>query len=81
MSQTTIELKKELKKSLALLQTLRDEVRVKLHLAGMDAKGQWKKLEPRLKEVEHAAEEITEASRTAVVDAVKKLKKFRDSLN
>lgn len=81
MNQTTTELKNDQKKSLALLQTLRDEIRVKLHLAGMDAKDQWKKLEPHFAEIEHAAEDITETSRAALADAVSRLKKFRDSLD
>ncbi len=50
VSQTTQELKIELHKSLALLSTLRDEVRVTLHLAGMDAKDKWAKLEPEPRE-------------------------------
>jgi hypothetical protein len=80
MSQTTQELKTELHKSLALLSTLRDEVRVTLHLAGMDAKDKWAKLEPELSKVERAAHDASDASRTAVIEAVKSLKAFRDSL-
>ena len=67
-------------KSLALLRTLRDEVRVRLHLGGMDLKDQWAKLEPHLAEVERKAEEISDASRAAVADAVKRLQTFRASL-
>jgi predicted nucleic acid-binding Zn-ribbon protein len=80
MSHTSTELKDELKKSLALLQTLRDEVRVKLHLAGMDLKDEWAKLEPHLAKVEQAAAEASDASRAAVTEAVAKVKKLRDSL-
>lgn len=80
MSQTTAELKEELKKSLALLQTLRDEVRVKVHLAGMEIKDEWSKLEPHLAKVEQAAAEVSDASRAALTDAVTKVKKLRDSL-
>jgi len=80
MSQTTTELKNEVKKSLELLQTLRDEVRVKLHLASMDIKDQWTKLEPHLQKVEKAAEEATEASRAGLADAVKQIKKLHHSL-
>src|SRR5690242_18488205 len=80
MSNTSNELKNELKKSLGLLRTLRDEVRVKLHLGGMDVKEQWKKLEPHLEEVEKKAEDLTEASRAAVTEAVKRLQKVRSSL-
>ena len=67
MNETTTELKQEMKKSRALLYTLRDEIRVKLHLAGMDAKDQWKKLEPRLHEIEQSADDVSEASKAAVV--------------
>jgi hypothetical protein len=74
------DLKDELKKGLDHLQTLRDEVRVRLHLAGLDAKQEWDKLEPHLLDVERAAHEASEASRHAVTDAVERLKKLRSSL-
>ena len=77
---TRAELKDELNKGLERLQALRDEVRVRLHLAGMDAKAEWNKLEPHLLDVEKAAQEATEASRQALSDAVDRLKKFRASL-
>jgi hypothetical protein len=80
MSQTTNELKAELQKSVALLGTLRDEVRVSLHLATMEAKDRWAKLEPHLAQVERAAHEASEASRTAVLEAVKSVTSFRDSM-
>ena len=81
MADTANELKNELKKSLTTLQTLRDEVRVKLHLANMDLKDQWNKLDPYLADVEKKAEEATEASRNLIRDAVKKLEQFRASLH
>jgi hypothetical protein len=77
---TTNDLKNEMKKSLELLRTLRDEVRVQLHLGGMEAKQRWEQLEPRLEQVEQAAKEVTDASRAAVGEAVKTLKELRDSL-
>ncbi len=80
MSQATTELKKDRKSSLEHLQTLRDEVRVKLHLAGRDLKDQWGKLEPHLAEVEKAAKNLSEASHDAVADAVKRLEKFSASI-
>jgi hypothetical protein len=81
MSQNTNDLKTEFKKSLALLQTLRDEVRVQIHLAGLDAKDRWNKLEPRMEAAaEKAAGEITEASRAVVDEAVGALKEFHASL-
>ena len=36
------------------------EIRVKMHLAGMDAKDKWNELEPRLHEFEQRAERATE---------------------
>lgn len=82
MKDTTKELKAELEKSVGLLRTLRDEMKVKVHLAGMGAKDQWKDLEPRLQAaVERAAKEVSEASRQAVADATEALKKLRSSLS
>jgi uncharacterized protein YhaN len=80
MSDASTELKTELKKGLGRLQTLRDEVKVKIHLASMSLKDQWKKMEPRLEEVEKAAQDISETSRTALADALKRLEKLRDAL-
>ena len=80
MSDKTNELKKELEKGLSTLHTLRDEVRVRVHLAGMDLKEQWNKLEPHLDEVEKRAGEISEALRVVVIEVVKKLQKLRSQL-
>jgi hypothetical protein len=78
---TATDIKDEIKRGLDLLRTLRDEVLVKVHLAGMDAKDEWnKKLEPHLFDVEQKAKEASDTSRHAVAEAVEKLKKFRDSL-
>jgi D-ribose pyranose/furanose isomerase RbsD len=81
MSQTTDELRAELKKSLDVLATVRDEIRVKVHLAGMEAKDQWNELE---KELTHAQETATKAAsavtKTALDETLKKLHAFRDSL-
>jgi CBS domain-containing protein len=74
------DLRSELRKSLALLQTLRDEIRVRVHLGSLEIKDQWHRLEPHLGDVEKKAEEFTEHSRAAVVEAVKKLESLRSSL-
>jgi hypothetical protein len=82
MNDTSTELKSELKKSLAVLQTLREEIGVKLHLAGMDAKQAWKGLEAQLVDAERtAAGAATEATRTVLDETIKKLEKFRASLH
>ena len=46
-----LDLKAEMKRGVDLLKTLRDEIKVKLHLAGMDVRDQWAKLEPELSKV------------------------------
>jgi hypothetical protein len=81
MSQTTQELKAELDRSLAMLQTLRGEIRVKLHLAGMEAKDRWNKLQPTLDAAEQAAKNATEASKHALDEAVKTLRELRQSMH
>jgi ribosome-associated translation inhibitor RaiA len=80
MSDAKAELKRELEKGVTRLQTLRDEVRVRLHLAGMDLKDQWNKLEPHLDEVEKKAHEASDDAKTALAEAMKKLEKLRASL-
>jgi len=75
-----LDLKAELQKGTELLRTLRDEIKLKLHLGGMDAKDQWAKLEPELWKVERAAQQATETSKRLVDEAVQKLKSLRDSL-
>lgn len=81
MSNVTDELKIELKNGLASLRTLRDEVRLKLHLASMDVRQQWKNLEPRLADVEKAADDVSHASRAALTEAIDALKRLRASLH
>jgi hypothetical protein len=75
-----LDLKAEMKRGVDLLKTLRDEVKVKLHLAGMDVRDQWAKLEPELNKVERAAEQATESSKKLMDDALGRLKTLRDSL-
>lgn len=38
---------------------LADEIRLKLHLGGMDAKDAWERLEPRLHDFEQKADAVT----------------------
>jgi dsDNA-specific endonuclease/ATPase MutS2 len=80
MNQPMTEQETELQESLARLQTLRDEVRVKLHLAGMDAKDEWQKLEAHIANVENAAQEFSEAAHARIVELLKKIEKFSSSL-
>lgn len=76
-----MDFKHEMDKNLSKLATLRDEIRVQLHLASLDAKQEWnEKLEPKVLEVEGAAKQATEASRAAIEDLVGRLEKFANQL-
>lgn len=78
MSETTQQLKTEVQKSIHLLGTLRDEIRVKLHLAGLEAKDRWKVLNA---EAEKLTRDVGRASQATVEDVVKRLREFRASLH
>lgn len=72
--------RQELQKTLELVRTLRDDIRVRLHLANLDAKEEWKKLEPHLAELEQAAAGLREDTRAALSSAVERLSRLRSSL-
>lgn len=44
----------------AEVEKMAGEIRVKMHLAGMDAKDKWREIEPQLHELESRAEKATE---------------------
>lgn len=80
MSQMTDDMKADVQKSLESLQTLRDEIRVRIHLAGMEAKDAWDKLEPKLLDAEQLAQNVSDASRSAITELVQKVRDFRATL-
>ena len=55
------------------LKRLRDEIRVKLHLASLEARDRWNELEPSMGQVEKLAREVNEALK-------RKLGELRDRL-
>ena len=57
-----------------------DDAAYLAHLAGMEAKDQWAKLEPELSKVERAADQATESSKKLLDETLKRLKAIRDSL-
>ncbi len=69
------EARRQFEATLAELQTLRDELRVRIHLAGMDLKDKWNELESRLLELERpeAAQRLREAA-TDLRDAFRALR-------
>jgi hypothetical protein len=81
MDSATQDLKRELEKSARLLQTLRDEVRVQLHLGGLEVKDEWRRLEPQLEAVlQRATRDATDATRTAVEEVTAAARRIRDTL-
>jgi polyhydroxyalkanoate synthesis regulator phasin len=76
-----MDIKHEVDKGLSKLSTLRDEIRLQLHLASLDAKKEWdEKVEPKVLEAESAAKHATEASMVVVHEAVDRLEKFAKQL-
>ncbi|QRK07751.1 hypothetical protein JQX13_48530 [Archangium violaceum] len=69
-----------MKENLGRLKTLRDEIRVDIHLAGMDAKDKWKELEPVVRDAEKLADEVSDVSRRAMEELVEKFRGFRESV-
>jgi hypothetical protein len=49
---------KVMKARLEEMKMLRDEIRLDLHLAGMELKDRWRELEPKVLEAERRAEEV-----------------------
>ena len=77
----TNDVKNELTKGLEKLAMLRDEAKLHLHLATLDVKQEWdEKLEPHIDEVQRAAQQVTETSRTAVHDLVERVEGFVSKL-
>jgi len=73
----TQDIKEEVDKNIDRLTALRDEVKLKLHLASLEAKTEWdEKLSPKVFEVEQAAKNITESTRSTAQELVAKLEDF-----
>ena len=75
--QKTGDLRNDLKAFQQDVRALRDEVRLKLHLAGMDLKQEWENLEPQ---IDRAINSAAHVSAEAVADLKKKLVEFRKRL-
>jgi hypothetical protein len=57
------------------LQRIADEVRLKLHLARMEARDEWRRLEPEIADFERRVERAAEKSGDELVEAARRLKK------
>ncbi len=79
-SETTTEIKTHVTEALRLLRTLRDEIRVELHLAGMEAQDRWRALEPKFTEAERVGHDVSEATKQVLRATVEEFKAFRAGL-
>ena len=59
------------------LGALRDELRLKMHLASMDLKTEWEKLEPQ---VDKVWREVSDASTSAAEDLKKRFLELKEKL-
>lgn len=66
--------------SLDRLETLRDEVELKLHLAGMDLRDEWNKLEPEVREAAHLMKDASDASLVKLRDVLHRVEAFVERL-
>ncbi len=75
------DIKSELEKSAKVLRELREDVRVQLHLGGLEVKDEWRRLEPRLEAtLERAAKEVTDASQKAIAEVTDAVRRLRQRL-
>jgi hypothetical protein len=73
------DLKSELERSATLVKTLRDEILVQVHLGTLEARAEWKRVEPLIAQaLERAATEVSDKSREALTEAMQAAKRFRD---
>ena len=80
MTESKSKLEDEVRKGIAELETMRDEIRVNLHLAALDAKDKWRDLEPRVEHVKTFAREATKAARDEVRDLLRLGRVVRDAI-
>ena len=74
------EFREQIEGLLTELQTIRDEVRVRIHLGGMDLKDTWKEIEPRLEELERQGAEATQKLRDKAAELRDAVRALRDKL-
>jgi hypothetical protein len=70
----------ELHKALSELRGLRDEARLKIHLASMDARDAWARIEPSILDVEREAVHASAAALQRIENTVRQLRELVASL-
>jgi len=72
--------KEDVIKRMGDIRTLRDQIRVDLHLAGMDLRDEWNKLEKKLPDIDQALEPLKSATRDALDALINDLRRFSERL-
>ncbi len=75
-----VDLRQQIQSALSKLHTLRDDIRVRLHLAGMDLNDKWDELELRFEKAERAAEHGSAAAFAALHELLGKFEELRAKL-
>jgi hypothetical protein len=77
--------KNEIERDVAELKHVRDEIRLKLHLASMDAQSAWRDLEKQLERLEeqlgYAGDHMVQTSRDLAVELKQSFRDFKKLLN
>ena len=75
------DVKAELNKGIEKLATLRDEAKLHLHLASLDAKQEWDdKLEPSINDLQTKAADLGDTGKIVVLELVDKVEAFVSKL-
>jgi chromosome segregation ATPase len=74
------EIRGQIEVILSELQTIRDEIRVRIHLAGMELKDSWKDVESRIEELEQQRPEATQKVRDVAAELRDAFRSLRDKL-
>ena len=68
------ELTETAQRMLADLRQLRDSIRVRIHLAGMEAKDAWEKIEPKLDQLERELDKNADAVAESIMERLEALR-------
>lgn len=74
-------LREGLEAQIKVLHGLREEIRLQMHLASLEAKSKWQELEPQVERLETMAQNAGDSARALGSDLVESFRKFRDALN
>lgn len=73
MTQKIEDVSAEIRKTLDRMSALREQVRVKIHLASMDIRDGWNRLEPKIEEAEQTALQASTSTLKTIQATAKKL--------